>query len=74
MALASSSGTALDREFFQMRSRLIELAAAMDRIERADRDASADPRMTQMRRALEIIADIASSKAMRVQTEFSLDP
>jgi hypothetical protein len=63
----------MDREFLGIRCRLIELAAALDRIERNDGEPSAaDPRMGQILRSLEILADRRPERAERVQTVFSL--
>jgi hypothetical protein len=63
---------AMDREFLGIRCRLIELAAALDRIDRNDGDAAADPRMAQVLRSLEILADRRPERAERVQATFSL--
>jgi hypothetical protein len=62
----------MDREFLGIRCRLIELAAALDRVERADAAAGADPRMAQIVRSLEILADRKPDRAERVQAVFSL--
>ncbi len=66
----------MDREFLGIRCRLIELAAALDRIERNDAagaaHAAADPRMTQILRSLEILADGQPDRAGRLQMVFSL--
>ena len=62
----------MDREFLGIRCRLIELAAALDRIERNGGDRAGDSRMTQILRSLEILADRQPARAERVQTVFSL--
>ena len=72
----------LDNEFLGIRCRLIELAAALDRIGRAgaggcqpaatNAGTRDDPRMAQIRRSLEILAGDAPGRAERVQMEFSL--
>ncbi len=62
----------MDREFLGIRCRLIELAAALDRIERNDGDTAGDPRMAQILRSLEMLADRKPDRAERVQTVFSL--
>ncbi len=63
----------LDREFLQVRCRLIEIAAAMDRI---DRSASAeavqsDPRIANLLEGAAILHDGQSNRAERVQMVFS---
>ena len=63
---------ALDLEFLGARCRLIDLAAALDRIDRAAGGVAGDPRLTQIRRSLEILADDSSDRAERIQLEFSL--
>ena len=61
-----------DREFLGIRCRLIELASALDRIERAGGVGPGDPRPAQIRRSLEILRADAVDRAQRVQREFSL--
>jgi hypothetical protein len=61
----------LDREFLGIRCRLIELAASLDRIDRAGGPAADDPRMAQIRRSLEVLAAHAPDRAEQVQMVFS---
>jgi hypothetical protein len=68
----STAAEVLDRDFLSMRCRLIELAAALDRIDRAAAPAASDPRLGQIRRSLEILAGPSPDRAERVQMEFSL--
>jgi hypothetical protein len=72
MTTALSAASVLDREFLQIRCRLIELAAALDRIDRAQGSVAADPRIAQIRRSLEIIGSSMAGRAEKVQLEFSL--
>ena len=44
----------LDREFLEIRSKLLTVAASFDRIERAAGDVGDDPRMQLFRKALDI--------------------
>jgi hypothetical protein len=62
----------LDREFLGIRCRLIELAAAIDRIDRAGSSVAGDPRMAQIRRSLALLASDAPDRAEQVQLVFSL--
>ena len=62
----------LDVEFLGIRCRLVELAAALDRIDRAGSSADGDPRMAQIRRSFEILAADAPQRAEQVQMVFSL--
>ncbi len=68
-ALAAS---VLDREFLGIRSRLIDLAATLDRIERSEAAPGDDSRLLHIRRALEILLGPGASRTERIQTEFSL--
>jgi hypothetical protein len=61
----------LDREFLGIRCRLVELAAALDRIDRAGSPAGGDQRMAQIRRSLEILAADAPKRTEQVQMVFS---
>jgi hypothetical protein len=72
MPSPAPAAEAINREFLGIRSRLIELAAALDRIDRADGAVADDPRRLQIRRSLEILLADASHRADRVQLEFSL--
>ena len=67
-----TSAEALDREFLGIRSRLIELAATLDRIDRSGGPLADDPRRSRIRRALEILMSDAPDRAERAQIEFSL--
>jgi len=66
---------ALDAYFLEARSKILDLAAILDRIGRG-RDAaivSTDPRLERIRRALEILLDLSGGRAERIQQVFSLD-
>jgi hypothetical protein len=65
----------LDREYLEMRSRLISLAASMDRIDRgAGREGiGGDPRMSLLSRAIELLGDGRAGRAERLQRLFSDD-
>lgn len=65
----------LNREFLQIRSRLLDISAALDRIDAGSDGASiaSDARLTAIREAAGILADAATNRAERVQLLFS-DP
>jgi hypothetical protein len=66
---------ALDSYFLEARSKLLDLAAILDRIGRGQ-DASvtdADPRVEKIRQALEVLHDRSGGRAERVQQIFSLE-
>jgi hypothetical protein len=66
---------ALDAYFLEARSKLLDLAAMLDRIDRgaAAADVEGDPRLAKMRQALELLHDGKRSRAERIQKVFSLD-
>jgi hypothetical protein len=61
----------LNREFLGIRSRLVDLAATLDRIGRGEGEAS-DPRLAAIRRSLELLAGAGTDRAERIQHLFSL--
>lgn len=66
----------LNREFLEIRSRLIDIAAALDRIDRRPQSAAArrDARYARIEEAIALLASAAgSNRAERVQMLFS-DP
>jgi hypothetical protein len=67
-----SATQVLDREFLGIRSRLIELAAALDRVDRANGAVAGDPRWSQIRRSLELLAAGATPRAEGIEKLFSL--
>jgi hypothetical protein len=69
------AATALDSYFLEARSKLLDLAAILDRIGRG-RDAKAlaeDLRLERIRSALEVLHDQSGGRAERIQKIFSLD-
>ena len=65
---------ALDAYFIEARSKLLDLAAILDRIGRGADAATvtADPRMARIRAALQALLDKPAARAEDVQTLFSL--
>ena len=64
---------ALDSYFLEARSKLLDLAAILDRINRgtAPADAESDPRVQKIRQALEVLHDQSGGRAERIQQIFS---
>jgi len=71
MSMTSDAKQVFDRDFLASRARLIDLAAALDRVDRAGGLAD-DPRMKQILAALAVLADGKPGRAERIQTLFSL--
>ncbi len=65
----------LDREFLEIRRRLLDVAAALERIERADGydEVRSAPHMAMLREAARVLIDEAPNRAERVQMVFSDD-
>lgn len=64
----------LDNSFLEVRSKLLDLAAILDRIGRGVDAAGVDqdPRLVNIRRALEVLLDPSGGRAERIQQIFSL--
>ena len=65
----------LDREFLNIRAALLDIAAALDRLDRgADREGIAhDPRLADLLQAVRLLGDGQPDRAKRIQALFS-DP
>ena len=68
-----SSRTALDAYFLEARCKLLDLAAILDRIGRGGGDVEKDPRLANIRQALEVLHDESGGRAERIQQIFSLE-
>jgi len=66
---------ALETYFLEARGKLLEIAAILDRIGRGREaaEAASDPRMENIRRALEVLHDQSGGRAERIQQIFSLN-
>ena len=63
----------LDMFFLEARSKLLDLAATLDRLDRGDGTAAAaDPRLEKIRQALLTLLEQEPGRAERVQQIFSL--
>ena len=66
----------LDRDFLDIRCRLLDVAAALDRLDRAavdpDDNSHPDRRLTQIRQAIEALLIPDAGRAETVQRLFSL--
>lgn len=61
----------LDAEFLQIRAKILELAASLDRLDRGDGDVADDPRMRLVMGGLSILSDDEPGRAERLQLLFS---
>ena len=61
----------LDREFLEIRAKLLELAASFDRLDRGAGSVADDRRTALFQEALSILAAPAGDRAERIQLLFS---
>jgi len=66
-----SAPEVLNREFLEIRCKILDLAAAFDRLERADGSVVDDPRQARLREALSIVLEHSEDRAEQVQMIFS---
>jgi hypothetical protein len=73
MPTIQTADQVLDRHFLEIRCGLLDLAAALDRIERSDAFASArsDPRLAQIRKGIELLLGEGADRAEQIQLLFS---
>jgi hypothetical protein len=70
MAQRRTKQLVLDEEFLALRAKILELAAGLDRIDRAD-GSSADPRRERLEQAIKLLTARHPDRAARVQRLFS---
>lgn len=62
----------LDRHYLEIRSKILDLAASLDRVERATEDSiKNDPRLAKVRSGIELLLTPGTDRAERVQMLFS---
>ena len=63
----------LSREQFKIRAKLIEIAASLDRIDRANGEVDDDPRMIEIRKSLQVLSGSngESNRAAEIQMIYS---
>ena len=68
-----TAGAILDRQFLELRCEILNLAAALDRIERAEGSdvVLRDRRMEQLRQGMDVLLTAGTDRAERVQMLFS---
>jgi hypothetical protein len=60
-----------NREFLEVRAKILELAASLDRLDRSEGAVADDPRMGRVREALQTLLSETPDRAERVQLLFS---
>jgi hypothetical protein len=62
----------LDRVYLEVRARLLEVAAQLDRLDRSEGDVAVDPRLARIRQALDLLSQPRDDRAEQLQLLFSL--
>jgi hypothetical protein len=71
MPIPLDAAEVLDREFLEIRARLLHIAASLDRLDRAAGSVGADARLEKIRQALAILAADDANRAEKIQLLFS---
>ena len=73
MPVKLSRDELVDREFLEIRCRLIDIAASLDRLDRSDAGTPivSDPRGTKLIEAIRLLTDSRGDRTRRVQMVFS---
>jgi hypothetical protein len=71
MSTPLSASEVLNREFLDVRARLLQIAASLDRLDRAEGAVQGDPRLQKIRQALAILAAGDADRAEQIQLLFS---
>lgn len=61
----------LDREFLEIRAKILELAASFDRLDRGEGSVLQDPRMKPIEESLQVLQQPGADRAEKVQMIFS---
>ena len=71
MAFAGSRPPQLEREFLPVRAKILEIAAALDRIQRAGEADTDAPQWQQLRAGIQLLESAEPQRAEEVQLLFS---
>jgi hypothetical protein len=72
MSITRTAEEVLEREFLIVRAKLLEAAAAFDRLDRAEGSVDNDLRRQKLRQALDVLAADEPNRAEQLQLLFSL--
>jgi hypothetical protein len=71
MTKVRSSADVFEQEFLPMRAKLLEVAASLDRLDRAGGPLTSESRLKQVRAAIEVLLRAENDRAEQVQLIFS---
>jgi hypothetical protein len=71
MSSSRAASDVFEQEFLPVRAKLLEIAAALDRVDRAMGNADADRRRTQVQAAIQVLLRPEDDRAEQIQLIFS---
>lgn len=71
MTSKQTSETILDQEYLPLRAKILQIAASLDRIERASGEVADTSRRMQLQEAIKLLLEDKPGRAERVQLLFS---
>ena len=71
MSSGRAASQVFDQELLPIRAKLLEIAAALDRIDRANGSVNSDPRRTQVQAAIQILLRPDDDRTEQIQLIFS---
>jgi len=71
MPIPLTAPEVLDREFLEIRARILQIAASLDRLGRAEGEFAVDARHQKLQRALAILQSPEPDRAEKIQLLFS---
>jgi hypothetical protein len=71
MSTSRSSSEVFEQEFLPLRAKLLEVAAALDRLDRASGSLASDSRLEQVRTAIQVLTRPDDDRAEQIQLIFS---
>jgi hypothetical protein len=72
MPVPLDAPTLFDQQYLEIRARLLEVASALDRVDRASGSVEGDPRMKKIREAIGMLSSPDADRAEQLQLIFSL--
>jgi hypothetical protein len=71
MTKVRNSTDVLEQEFLPIRAKLLEVAASLDRLDRANSSPTSESRLKQVRAAIEVLLQPDDDRAEQIQLIFS---
>jgi hypothetical protein len=65
------SAPVIEQEFLPLRAKLLEIGAALDRLEREDELGEREPRVAKIRAAIDVLRGSGGDRAEQIQLVFS---